>query len=99
MVVWQGLGFLTPLCMVAAGAICAVVMGDASRASGLPLFCATVLAAVLNWAVGTMLQRHDTRQGLEGGTLHTFCGLPVRWWSVLYPIFGAGYLIYGKVSG
>jgi len=102
MVVWTGYGLLTVLIAFVLGAVGEGVVQPALRgvAAGFPsgtgLAIGLVVAAVVNWLVGTLLNRHPGREPIDPRTgqpvvlrqRHTLLFIPMQFWSVVLLVAG-----------
>jgi hypothetical protein len=106
MIIWSGLGFLVPVivfaCLLATEAGVEAIFKDPRyyQSHGWPKLAAFLLAALIIWPIGTVLQRRGGRilvdpatgEQVKVGGSHTFFFVPVKWWPLLCVALGVVFL-------
>ncbi|RRB02835.1 hypothetical protein [Larkinella rosea] len=88
MIVWSGLGFLSAVIVIVCTAIFNSVLTSVSYHTSIGL----VVAAAINWWVGTnlnsgegrLLKDEETGEMIRFKRNHTLFWIPMQWWSVAF---------------
>lgn len=90
MIFWRGYGIVSVVILVAAAVIGANISPTAS-------VLLLIAGAVLNGAIGYLLNKPLREAGTTGGRLHTLFGIPMEYWSLAILAYAAfGYFVIMK---
>ncbi len=100
MVLWRGWGIIITLLLAVAGAFAGSFIGHqyGDTGSGAPQYgsaIALVITAVINWFIGTAMNRPQREAGADVAQ-HSLFGMPMEWWSIAHLLAAVAFVILAR---